>query len=223
MTEERRLVPVQPKAEKRRCWRAASINKSSSVPDDPQGWLKEAARYRNRVAAYIRRTVQDRAEVDDLLADTWANAWCEHVSGSKALPTEHSLISHARIACTKWKAARRYEVEFPRFGLTSPLRPDGEDVKRRIEDEWNRTFDWMLKLPRQQFYALVFRLLRGAEFEMVAAAMGCSVSAAKTHYSRAIAALKRRRATTIASEHDDSELAFLIRHDTPRGSNLDRR
>ena len=61
-------------------------------------------------------------------------------------------------------------------------------------------FDWMRDLPPRQFYALVFRLLRGSNFEMVAAAMGCSMSAAKTHYCRGIKALRRRRATCKMSE-----------------------
>lgn len=162
-------------------------------------WLAATSRHRTRVAGYIRRTTQRPSDVDELLAETWANAWCEYASGGTGTSEVQTLISHARRACTHWKAARRHEVGLPLSGLSILHSAESESDEQHIEAEWGRTFDWMRELPPQQFYALVFRLLRGSDFKMVAAAMGCSLSTAKTHYWRAIASLRRRKAQFDAS------------------------
>ena len=176
---------------------STSVGESHDTAADARQWVTETARFRRRVAAYTRRTVRDPDEVDDLLAETWASAWYEHVTSPAALPNERLLIAHARVACSKWQAARRREVELPSSGLASSLRTDAEDLKQQIEDEYSQTLDWMRELPQQQHYTLVFRLLRGSKLEMVAAAIGCNVSTAKTHYWRGIEALRRRRLARI--------------------------
>jgi DNA-directed RNA polymerase specialized sigma24 family protein len=151
-------------------------------------WLRETARHKQRVAGYIRRMTREPAEVDDLLAETWASAWCAFSLEGAPLPDERSLIAHARLACARWKAAHRREAE---LSLTRDIVVDLADSCER-QLVFAMTVDWLRELPRQQRYAIVFRQLRGADFKEVAATMGCSVSAAKTHYWRAVEALRCR-------------------------------
>ncbi|HET6579712.1 MAG TPA: sigma factor-like helix-turn-helix DNA-binding protein [Gemmatimonadales bacterium] len=105
---------------------------------------------------------------------------------------ESALIQHARRACSRWKAAHRREVDLPDANV---IRSSNDETGWPLDDP---TFDtgivqlWLLKLPQQQRAAVVFREFRGGSFEHVARCLDCSVSAAKTHYQRGIAALRRQ-------------------------------
>ena len=169
--------------------------------NEARAWLAAMARHRARVAAYVRRTTHDPAEVDELLAEAWANAWCERVERSAGPSDEAELIRHARRACAQWKATHRREVEFEAAGEASSA-TSGAEQQEHLEAEFLLVLEWMRELPRQQFYALCFRQLRGARSSEVAAAINCSVSAAKTHYRRGMDALWQRRAKTSPAELD---------------------
>lgn len=157
---------------------------------DSPAWLASAERFRARVAAYIRCTTRDTLEVEDLLADVWADLWCEQAVHSNRSVDATILIAHARAACARWKAAHRYEVDIRVNHLGSPPTESTEEEDELRHTAFCRIVDLANGLPRQQFYAIVFRSLRGATFKEVAAAMGCSISAAKTHYRRGIATIK---------------------------------
>lgn len=167
--------------------------------EETRAWIAAAACLRPRVAGYVRRTTQEAFEVDDLLAETWVEAWREFAFGSPQLPDERTLIGHARKACAHWKATHRHEVELAASGELSCVESDRDDTGEQIGELFSQTLSWISELPRQQHYAIVFRDLRGSSFQAVAAAMGCSESAAKTHYWRGVGTLRRRRAA--ADQH----------------------
>lgn len=159
-------------------------------------WLVAVSHHESHLVAYLRCVSHEPAEIADLLHDTIALAWCERGSSPDYQPDESELLRHARRASARWMAAHRREVVFdetiqdatvPANDLAAALDEDP------LYEDFLQTLAWIRELPQQQHYALVFRLLRGARFDQVAMAIGCSVSAAKTHYRRGVDALRRRR------------------------------
>ena len=154
-------------------------------------WVATVAGHESRLRAYIRRTTWNPDEIEDLLAETIAAAWCDRNTDSSGMPDDAALILQARRACSRWKAAHRREVELPAPHLLQTQ--DGEPDNPLADP----TLDlgvvqlWLLALPRQQRAAVVFRQFRGGSFEHVARCLECSVSAAKAHHKRGMAALRR--------------------------------
>lgn len=153
-------------------------------------WLSAVSQHEPRLRAYISRTTWNPDEVADLLADTIAEAWCEHSSGPSGVLDEVTLILHARRACARWKAAHRREVDLSASDL---IDEGSSEVQSPLDDPTFHTGivqSWLCTLPRQQQAAVVFREFRGGSFEHVAWCLECSVSAAKTHYKRGMNALR---------------------------------
>ena len=55
-------------------WASASSDSDSSSDQGTRGWFAAAVHHRARVVGYIFRTTREPSEVDDLLAETMANA-----------------------------------------------------------------------------------------------------------------------------------------------------
>lgn len=194
MTNKSPIAPPRREDSRRQLVALTDMGHATTNPLSPdwRRWLALAALSRGRVAAYIRCTTHDSREVDELLSEVWANAWYDYTANRQHLPEENRLISHARVACARLKSLHRHEVALSAADLASLAYESPAPSQNRRYQAFCRACDAASQLPQQQYYAIVFRELRGATFNEVARALGCSVSAAKTHYWRGITTLRGR-------------------------------
>jgi RNA polymerase sigma-70 factor (ECF subfamily) len=76
---------------------------------------------------------------------------------------------------------------------TAPAPPDSRPLEVLMAEETMDAIDAGLRaLPPRQQEAFALRCLEGMDVAATARAMGCSEGSVKTHYSRALAALRRR-------------------------------
>jgi len=118
-------------------------------------WLDSAERHMPHVAAFVRCVTHEPTEVVDLLADTWASAWCERDAFSAQSFEEADLIRHARVACARWMATHRREVGFECVDNLPSTAPAFAHEALVADAELRRACDWMRDLPRRQTESIV--------------------------------------------------------------------
>ena len=90
-----------------------------------------------------------------------------------------------------WFAFRGDEDEEEPDPISQAVSPDPQPVRRLELDEAVGALEKALgELPRRQQQAFLLRTLEGLDVAETAAAMGCSEGSVKTHYFRAVRALR---------------------------------
>jgi RNA polymerase sigma-70 factor (sigma-E family) len=138
------------------------------------------------------RIVGDRPEAEDIAQEALARAslrWTrlhEHPEGWVSRVASNLAIDRYR--------RRRREPHIP----VGPLGVVDDRVTERAD-----LVAALRRLPRRQREVVVMRYLADLTEGDVAAALGCSVGAVKTHASRGLAALRRHMGETDAPDGDD--------------------
>lgn len=162
-------------------------------PENPDvACLELLASARRRLAAYVRTAARDVADAEDLAADVVARAWvCRGALVSHGAPIAQ-LIQYAREVCRGHVAAVRHD-RVMRSALQIDLgqwddAETGNDRQCLIAE----CASWVGELPDRQRAAISLHLICDYSLVETAAALGCSLSAAKTHYYRAIRTLRHK-------------------------------
>ncbi len=131
------------------------------------------------------RLLGDREDAADAAQEACARAcvrWRRLVRGGD--PTPWVVRVAGNIAIDQWRR-RRMVAANPVAGTAPSITPDRVDLHRALD-----------KLSRRQREVIVLRYFADLPEAAVAAALGCSVGAVKTHASRAMAALRAELTTT---------------------------
>jgi RNA polymerase sigma-70 factor (sigma-E family) len=138
------------------------------------------------------RIVGDRPEAEDIAQEALARAslrWArlhEHPEGWVSRVASNLAIDRYR--------RRRRERRLP----TGPLGVVDDRVSERAD-----LVTALRRLPRRQREVVVLRYLADVSEADVAAALGCSAGAVKTHASRGLAALRRHLGDQAPTDGDD--------------------
>jgi RNA polymerase sigma factor (sigma-70 family) len=108
-----------------------------------------------------------------------------------------------RIALSANARAWRHRIGRDGHLKVSPDRGESEDVERVARKEFLLAVRQALsRLPENQGRAIVMRYLEEKDYASIADHLGCSVPTARSHVSKAIAALRDRLAAPVAKESD---------------------
>jgi RNA polymerase sigma-70 factor, ECF subfamily len=165
---------------------------------DPAAFRELYERYAGRVHGYHARRVRDPDAALDLTAETFAQAWLgrrrfRDRAGGSAGPWLFGIARHL-VA----QAVRRRRVELAaceRLGVLERL--DRPAAAVEPDESWLEGLDeaWAA-LPAGQREALDLRVLRGLDYEEVAAGLRTTPAAARVRVARGLGFLRSRLSAT---------------------------
>jgi RNA polymerase sigma-70 factor (ECF subfamily) len=156
-------------------------------------WPGLFASLRRRVIAYVRRAVRERADVDDLVAETFARAWLER--DTLGADSGSQIIGYAREACREWVREQRHGMSIPLSD--ERIAPEGaSDANTSMSvDAAVRNREWYKRVlgelaPRQRA-AVDFRVCWGFSYKFIAAVLDTSEGAVRVDVHRGLRRLRR--------------------------------
>lgn len=175
--------------------------------EDDRRILEASARYRARLANFIRRRVPDRGEAEDIVQEVFyelvaayrlfepveeAGAWLFRVARNritdffrKKKPEALPDVMHSRHAPTEDAAPLQFEELLP----SPDAGPEAAYARGVLLDEIEAALD---ELPPEQRAAFVGHELEGRSFKELAAGAGVSVNAMVLRKHHAVLHLRRR-------------------------------
>ena len=156
-------------------------------------------KYHDRLAAFLRRRVADRATADDLLQDVFLKTHTAVPSLKDGIKLESWLYQVTRnMVIDHYRARRRPRHALP-DGLNHPVAPRAEAARRELAVCLR---PMVAQLPQPYRDALTLADLERRSQAAVAHAQGLSLSGAKSRIQRARAMLKDRLARCCRLEFD---------------------
>jgi RNA polymerase sigma factor (sigma-70 family) len=177
------------------------------VPEDDRRILEAFARYRARLANFIRRRVPDHGEAEDILQEVFyelvaayrlfepveeASAWLFRVARNRITDFFRKKKPEALPEAMHGRSARAEDGEPLRIEelLPSPdAGPEATYARGVLLDEIEAALD---ELPAEQRAAFVGHELEGRSFKELAAQAGVSVNAMVLRKHHAVVYLRRR-------------------------------
>ena len=166
-------------------------------------------RHAETIFGYFRRRGLDHHTALDLTAETFAEAWrCRHrfvdQAGGSAGPwlsgIARNVLSHsARHRAVVTEARRRLEMTIdPR-----PVDHETERLLERLDGVDPALSSCLDQLPDSSRRAVELRVVHGATYDEIGAAVGCTALAARIKVSRALASLRSDPDLSTARNIDD--------------------
>lgn len=142
-----------------------------------------------RFALYL---TGDRAETDDIVSETFVQAWVADAP-LRARSLRAYLLGIAR---NLYRQRRRQQSRFALWSAGAEAAPDGApSAERTLEarDALDRTLHDLQLLPEASRAALLMRAFHGLAYDEIGAALGISEGSAKVKVHRARKMLEARR------------------------------
>ena len=140
---------------------------------------------------FVRRLGLSDAQAADAVQDVLLRLWAEMMAGRPIeQPKAWAFRAIYRLAMDQHRLQRRIGGIVERLGRSDPT---GDDMNR---DAGDRIAVWaeVARLPQRQRHVLYLRYRADLTFEEIAAVMGITASAARSHATQATATLRRRLA-----------------------------
>ena len=185
----------------------AAAEEHRDAREDDRRILEASARYRDRLANFIRRRVPDRGEAEDILQEVFyelvaayrlfepveeAGAWLFRVARNritdffrKKKPEPLPDVMRSRHAPTEDAAPLQFEELLP----SPDAGPEAAYARRVLLDEIEAALD---ELPLEQRSAFVGHEIEGRSFKELAAKAGVSVNAMVLRKHHAVLHLRHR-------------------------------
>jgi RNA polymerase sigma factor (sigma-70 family) len=187
---------------------AAARREARDQREDDRRILEASARYRARLAGFIRRRVRDRGEADDILQEVFyelvaayrlfepveeAGAWLFRVARNRITDFFRKKKPEPLPQAISGLSARAEEIdEPPRFEDLLPSPDGGPEAAYARSVLLDEIEDALDELPPEQRAAFVGHELEGRNFKEMAAEAGVSVNAMVLRKHHAVLFLRRR-------------------------------
>jgi RNA polymerase sigma-70 factor, ECF subfamily len=143
----------------------------------------------HRVLAYARRFAECDDEADDLVSETWAEAWYHRDAFRGSGEYVAWLMRICRTVCLR--ATKRRRTYYPVEACEAPTVISIGDRLARQELEDAR-LDLMMALPPRQRLCVISRVIGGMSTRETATFMHCREGTVKATLSSALGSLRRR-------------------------------
>jgi RNA polymerase sigma factor (sigma-70 family) len=145
-------------------------------------------RHGQALFGFVRRLGLSDAQAADAVQDVLLRLWAELVAGrSIEQPKAWAFRAIYRLAMDQHRLQRRIG------GIVERLaRSDAEDAEGRDASDRIAVWAEVTRLPERQRHVLYLRYRADLSFEEIAAVMGITASAARSHATQATATLRRR-------------------------------
>jgi RNA polymerase sigma-70 factor (ECF subfamily) len=151
-------------------------------------------RYHARVAAFVRRRVQDPGLCEEVVSDVFFEIWrgASAYRGESAVPSWIFGIAHFRaLGARRFQSQRKRAAVVPTSDeVIARVADDGSDRDFEARDEVRRLLRALRVLPQGQQDVLTLAFLEGRSYQEISTALGISEGNVKTRVNRARARLR---------------------------------